>query len=388
MTINLTRRLMLTGAMGTSIAGAAACVSSVGSATPAAAEGAFPPAPAIDPYLLGPKEGVALLSRNENPYGPAKSARDMIEYAASKGAYYTSFEAQVMLTEMIAEKNNVSPEQVVVTTGSGEVLSAIALIYGPKGPIVAPRLFWDTTALYAVNLGMANIERVPLAADMSIDLSTIEAKVTPETGLVQLCNPNNPTGMVSDAATLKAAVKRMASKTTVLVDEAYIELSDDPEENSCVPLINAGHDVIVTRTFSKIYGMAGVRVGYSISSAETAEKIRATAMSWSPSLSIAAAIGCYNDEKFLAMSRSKIQEARDMVNTTIDTLGLTRLPSQTNFVYFKSGKEANAVQEAMMKKKISVRGQYMDYNEWTRVSMGTIADVERFCKALPEVLSA
>ena len=77
-----------------------------------------------------------------------------------------------------------------------------------------------------------------------------------------------------------------------------------------------------------------------------------------------------------------------MVNTTIDTLGLTRLPSQTNFVYFKSGKEANAVQEAMMKKKISVRGQYMDYNEWTRVSMGTIADVERFCKALPEVLSA
>ena len=388
MTLNLTRRLLLTGAMGTSIAGASACVSSVGSTTQAAAEGAFPPAPAIDPYLLGPKEGVALLSRNENPYGPAKSARDMIEYAASKGAYYTSFEAQVMLTEMIAEKNNVSPEQVVVTTGSGEVLSAIALIYGPKGPIVAPRLFWDTTALYAVNLGMANIERVPLAADMSVDLSTIEAKVTPETGLVQLCNPNNPTGMVSDAATLKAAVKRMASKTTVLVDEAYIELSDDPEGNSCVPLINAGHDVIVTRTFSKIYGMAGVRVGYSISSAETAEKIRATAMSWSPSLSIAAAIGCYNDEKFLAMSRSKIQEARDMVNTTIDTLGLTRLPSQTNFVYFKSGKEANAVQEAMMKKKISVRGQYMDYNEWTRVSMGTIADVERFCKALPEVLGA
>lgn len=388
MTINLTRRLMLTGAMGTSIAGAAACVSSVGSATPAAAEGAFPPAPTIDPYLLGPKEGVALLSRNENPFGPAKSARDMIDYAASKGAYYTSFEAQVMLAEMIAEKNNVSPEQVVVTTGSGEVLSAIALIYGPKGPIVAPRLFWDTTALYAVNLGMANIERVPLAADMSIDLSAIEAKVTPKTGLVQLCNPNNPTGMVSDAESLKAAVIRMASKTTVLVDEAYIELSDDPEGNSCVPLINAGHDVIVTRTFSKIYGMAGVRVGYSISSAETAEKIRATAMSWSPSLSIAAAIGCYNDEKFLAMSRSKIQEARDMVNTTIDTLGLTRLPSQTNFVYFKSGKEANAVQEAMMKKKISIRGQYMDYNEWTRVSMGTIADVERFCKALPEVLGA
>jgi len=280
-----------------------------------------------------------------------------------------------MLVEMIAEKNNVSPEQVVITTGSGEVLSAIALIYGPKGPIVAPRLFWDTTALYAVNLGMAKIDRVPLADDMSIDLAAIEAKANSSTGLVQLCNPNNPTGLVSDAATLQAAVKRMAGYTTALVDEAYIELSDDPEANSCVPLINAGYDVIVTRTFSKIYGMAGVRVGYSISSAETAERIRATAMSWSPSLSIAAAIGCYNDEAFLTMSKSKIKEARDMVNTTVDTLGLTRLPSQTNFVYFKSGLEANAVQKAMNDRMISVRGQYMDYNEWTRVSMGKLDDV-------------
>ena len=111
MSLNLTRRLMLTGAMSSSIAGAAACASSVGAVAPAvAAEGAFPPKTSIDPYLLGPKEGVALLSRNENPYGPSKSARDMIEYAASKGAYYTSREASVKLVEMIAEKNGVAPE--------------------------------------------------------------------------------------------------------------------------------------------------------------------------------------------------------------------------------------------------------------------------------------
>ncbi|MDJ0920034.1 MAG: histidinol-phosphate transaminase [Henriciella sp.] len=388
MAFDISRRLMLTGAMGASIAGASACATSTSAVSAATAEAAFPPSAVPDPYLLGPKEGVALLSRNENPYGPAPSALKMIEYAASKGAYYTSREAMMMLTEMIAEKNGVAPEQVVVTTGSGEVLSAIAMIFGPKGPIVAPRLFWDTTALYAVNLGMASIDRVPLAADMSIDLAAIEAKVTSETGLVQLCNPNNPTGLVSDAATLQAAVKRMAKKTTVLVDEAYIELSDDPDANSCVPLINAGYDVIVTRTFSKIYGMAGIRVGYSISSAETAEKIRSVAMSWSPCTSFAAGIGCYNDEEFLNYSRSKIQEGRDMVTTTLETLGLEYLPSQTNFVYFKSGLEANDVQKAMNEKKISVRGQYMDYNEWTRVSMGKIPDVERFCKALPEVISA
>ena len=194
--------------------------------------------------------------------------------------------------------------------------------------------------------------------------------------------------MVSDAATLKSAVKRMAAKTTVLVDEAYMELADDPEGNTCIGLIDEGHDVIVTRTFSKIFGMAGLRMGYSISSVETAEKIRGVVMSWSPCTSYAAAIGAYQDEAFIAYSKQKIVEAREMVNMTVDTLGLERLPSQTNFVYFKSGKEANDVQKAMAAKLISVRGQYMDYNEWTRVSMGKIEDVERFCKALPAVVGA
>lgn len=389
MAFDISRRFMLSGALGASAASLAACATS-SSVTAAAAEtaGAFPASAVPDPYLLGPKEGVALLSRNENPYGPSKAALKMVEYAASKGAYYTSPDATMQLMQMIADKNGVAPEQIVLTTGSGEVLSAIAMIYGKKGPIVAPRLFWDTTALYAVNQGVGSIDRVPLADDMSIDLPAIQARVSTGTGLVQLCNPNNPTGLVSDAATLKAAVKSMAAKTTVLVDEAYIELADDPEGNTCVGLINEGYDVIVTRTFSKIYGMAGLRMGYSISSAETAEKIRGVVMSWTPCTSYAAAIGAYSDDDFLAFSKAKIVEAREMVNTTIDTLGLERLPSQTNFVYFKSGKEANDVRDAMNAKLISVRGQYMDYNEWTRVSMGKIEDVERFCKALPEVVGA
>lgn len=384
MTFNLSRRLILTGAAGAAVAGCANGVQS----TVASAEEAFPPEAlaAPDPYLLGAPEGLALLSRNENPYGPAPSALKMIEYAAGEGAYYTSRKASQMLIDMIAEKNGVAPEQVAVTTGSGEALSAIALIYGPNGPIVAPRLFWDTTALYAKRLEMAEIDRVPLTADMEIDLAGIEAKVSDATGLVQLCNPNNPTGLVLPAEVIKPAVKRMAAKTTVLVDEAYIELADDPAGTSCVDLIQQGHDVIVSRTFSKIYGMAGVRVGYTISSAETAEKIRNTAMSWGPSLSTAAAIGCYNDQAFVDYSLSKVVEAREMVTATLDELGMSYLPSQTNFVYFKSGMEANAVQKAMMDRMVSVRGQYMDYNEWTRVSMGKIEDVERFCKAMPEVV--
>lgn len=311
----------------------------------------------------------------------------MIEYAGKKGAYYPDI-AGKKLAAMIAERHGVTPDMIAITTGSGEALCAIALIYGQKGPIVAPRLFWDTTALYAVNLGIAEIDRVPLAADMSIDLPAMEAKVTSETGLVQLCNPNNPTGMVLDPETLKAAVKRMSATTTVLVDEAYMELANDPDGNTCIGLVKEGHNVIVSRTFSKIYGMAGIRVGYTISSPETAAKIQSTSMSWISGVGLAAAIGSYDDMVFLDFSKGKIVEAREMILATTGVLGLESLPSQTNFVYFKSGKEANTVQQAMKEKGVYIRGQYMDYNEWTRVSMGKIEDVERFCKALPEVVAA
>jgi histidinol-phosphate aminotransferase len=385
MAFDISRRFMLTGALGASVAGVAGCTTAASGSSQA---GAFPPEAAFsDHALLGPDPGVALLSRNENPYGPAESALKMIDYAGKKGAYYAG-EAYLDLAKLIAARHGVEPEQIAITTGSGEALSAIALIYGPKGPIVAPRLFWDTTALYAANLGMAEIDRVALTPDMKVDLAAIEARVTAETGLVQLCNPNNPTGLVADTAVMKAAVKRMAAKTTVLVDEAYMELATDPETNSCIDLMKAGHNVIIARTFSKIYGMAGIRVGYTISSPETAEIIRSTAMSWISGVGLAAAIGSYNDTAFLDYSKSKIVEAREMAMATCDTLGMEYLPSQTNFLYFKSGLPANDLQAKLAEKQIMIRGQYMDYTDWSRVSMGKIEDVERFCKALPAAVPA
>ena len=142
MAFDISRRWVLTGAVGASVACATACTTS----GPAAAQAAFPAdAPSAEPELLGPRGGVALLSRNENPYGPAPSALKMIEYAGKKGAYYPDI-AGKKLAEMIAERHGVTSDMIAITTGSGEALCAIALIYGQKGPIVAPRLFWDTTA--------------------------------------------------------------------------------------------------------------------------------------------------------------------------------------------------------------------------------------------------
>lgn len=383
----LTRRGLLSAGSLTAAASLAACASGTTQAAALAeATGAFPPG-APDP-LFGPAPGVTLLSRNENPYGPSASALAKLREAAEQGAYYVNPEATYTLMKLIADRHGVEPEQIVITTGSGEALSALALIYGPKGPIVAPRLFWDTTAIYASKLGLASITRVPLTEDMEVDYAGIEAAITPETGMVQLCNPNNPTGLTTPGHIIRPAARRMAEKTTVVVDEAYIELTDDEAGITCLPLLHEGKDVIITRTFSKIYGMAGIRVGYTISSAETAEKIRSTAMSWTPCTSIAAAIGCVDDEAFLAYSKAKITEGRQMVEATLDTLGLPYLKSQANFVYFQSGQPANDLQKAMAAEQISIRGQYMDYTPWTRVSMGKLDDVERFCRALPKLISA
>ena len=371
-----TRRFLLAGA-----AGGAAIASSGAQAfaqTMAAAE---------EP-LLGPAQGVALLSRNENPFGPSPAARRAIADAGLKGAYYAG-RATMVLMDMIAEKNGLSRENITLSAGSGEVLSALAWAYASKGDTLGADLYWDTTAKFASNKGLNDIKRVPLKADMSVDLAAMEAAVDDSIGLVQICNPNNPTSVMADAGELREFTKRVSKKATVLIDEAYIEITDDPEGNSMVDLINEGYDVIVARTFSKIYGMAGIRMGYAMAAPETIEKLRSHTMSWTSGPALAASIASYNDEAFLEFSKSKLIEGRQMVMETAKGLGLNVLPSQTSFCYVDVGMDADIVQKAMASKNIMIRGKYSEkYKNWSRVSMGFIADVERYCNALPEAVQA
>lgn len=379
-------RGVVAGAAGASVLAATPGLAKKTAQKAAELEGAFPNLPYTG-ELLGPQPGIAKLSGNENPYGPAPSALKMIEYAARKGAYYP-FQANTILKEMIAERHGLEAANITPCTGSAEALRALGLLYGRNGPIVAPRLFYDATALYSQRLGLSSITRAPLRADLQIDLKALDALVTPETGMVQLCNPNNPTGLMADSKSLKNAVKRMAKRAPVVVDEAYIEMSSDEDALTCVDLVKQGHNVIVTRTFSKLYGLAGIRVGYTISSPETAKSIENATMSWMPGPSLAAAVGCYNDESFIRYSKSKIFEARDMIESKVDELGLERLSSSTNFVYFKTEKGANGVYDALIKKDVRIRPQYMDYAEWSRVSAGHLDDVKRFCDALPAAVGA
>lgn len=337
---------------------------------------------AAEPHF-GPKIGQALLSRNENPYGPAPSALRAISETAKMGCYYADRGLE-RLTAMIAERHNVMPSQVVVGAGSTEILCAISLAWGREGAILCPDLFWDTTVVYGERQGVSSI-RVPLAADMNVDLPAMASKLADGVALVQLCNPNNPTGMLIPSDALRSFAAKVSPHATLLVDEAYNELTDRPEDNAMIDLVRSGADVIVCRTFSKIYGMAGLRVGYAITSEANAQRIRSHLMSFGGNLAgLAAAIASYDDTPFLDQSRAAVLEGRAMIVDAVSRAGLTALPSQTNFVFVEVP-DADALREAMAKRGIAIRGAYGSWKGYSRVSTGKLEDVARYAGALPEL---
>ena len=336
--------------------------------------------------IFGPAADIALLSRNENPYGPAPSAISAMADAASKGCYYAEGGYQ-RLTDMIAERFGVDKTQVVIGNGSTEVLNAAMLAFMARGSVLAPSLFWDTTVKYGLSKG-GTMKAVPLADDMSIDLAAMRAADGPDVGLIHICNPNNPTGMVLDGDQLRAFIRAMPSSKPILVDEAYNELTDRPDYSSVSALVKDHPNLIICRTFSKIYGMAGLRVGYAITSPEYAEVIRGYLMGFGGNtMGLAAAIASYNDTGFMTFSKNKVTEARAILLDAVHRAGLTALPSQTNFLFVRVP-DADRMRAAMAEREIMIRGAYGPWSQWSRVSTGKIEDVQRYASALVEIMHA
>lgn len=338
------------------------------------------------PMRYGPPPAEAHLIFNENPYGPAPSAIRAMAEAAASGCYYQD-DVSPRLVAMIAERFGVGRDQVVLGNGSFEVLVGAALAWGRDRAILTPELIFDEPVKRAVPLGVKRAT-VPLGADMGIDLAALAARIGPDIGLVYICNPNNPTGMAIDPAALRSFIRSVPADVPVLVDEAYNELSDLPERLSVVDLVREGRNVIVTRTFSKIYGMAGLRVGYAIASPENAARIAAQSGTIGVNgAGLAAAIASFEDTAFLRFSRERIVEGRAMIVEAARRAGLRTLPSQTNFVFVEVP-DADAMRDAMAKRGIAIRGAYGPWKHWSRVSTGKLEHIRRYAEALPEVLRA
>ncbi|MEZ5557802.1 MAG: histidinol-phosphate transaminase [Pseudomonadales bacterium] len=379
--LNLNRRLFLGGsaALTGAVAAGAALPARVASASVSHVMG-----PAY-----GPEPGVAKLNANENPYGPSDSALVAMYEASKKGAYYVG-ETVPMLKSMIAERHNLTTDHIAISAGSSGVLTYLATAKLKEGKILGTDLFWDTTSKMAARQG-GEIKRLPKTADLGIDLDAMYAAITDDVSLVHICNPNNPQGTVLDGDTLRAFCRKASKKATVLVDEAYNELTDKPDYNSMVDLVREGHNVVVARTFSKIYGLAGMRIGYMMAAPETIELLSTYGLGdyAMNQAGVAAAVASYNDFPFLEMSKSRVVEAREMVIDAVSSAGLKALPSATNFVFVDLGKlNAETFRQKMAERNVLIRGIYRDYTNWSRVSMGLLPDVEKYVAALPAALDA
>ena len=379
MTHNYSRRLFL--------GGTAAAIGASGLLTSASLQAASSSSPSV---AYGPKAGISKLNANENPFGPSPSALKAINEAASQGGAYYAYSAAFTLIDMIAERYDITRENISLSAGSSPILSYAAVAASKKGKILGPDLFWDTTSKVPEKQGAPAIVRIPnTPKDLSINLDAMYNAIDDSVGMVHITNPNNPTGTLLDPTKLREFCIKASKKTLVLVDEAYNELTDDPPKNSMIPLVKAGHNVIVARTFSKIYGLAGMRVGYMIASPENTEWINRYGLGpyTLNQAGLAAAIASYNDDAFIRFSKDKIYEAKDMIMSAVKENGLTALPSSTNFIFVDLGKgDADLFRAAMAEKNVLIRGTYRTYTNWSRVSTGKIADVKRYVDAMPYAL--
>jgi histidinol-phosphate aminotransferase len=342
---------------------------------------------AYDPFLPPRSVGPLRLHNNENPFGMPESARKAVLGAFEDGADYPTRQYEELAAQ-IAQREGVAPESVVLGAGSGEILRVAGTAYGlAGGEILTGYPTYEGLETHSTRIG-AFVHRVPVEAEgMTLDLDAMDRRATQAVKLVFVCNPNNPTGTFVPADRLSAFCETISRRTVVLVDEAYHEFANDPRYASMVPLVRAGENVIISRTFSKIYGLAGLRVGYALARPDIADRLRRyTTIGGVNLVGVAAARAAYEDTAFVARTRDENGAARAYVNELFTTAGRRVLPSQTNFVFFELGFDVRTFQKTMADRGILVGRPFPPYTDWCRVSLGTVEEMQRFAGALDGAL--
>ncbi|MBI4466442.1 MAG: histidinol-phosphate transaminase [Acidobacteria bacterium] len=342
------------------------------------------------PAKLLPKESanLVLLNSNENPYGPSPAALEAMVEAHSVSMRYPDYWAD-QLQERLAAFHGVDPEMAVVTCGSTEVLKLAAMAFlAPGRRLVVPRPTFEAMGYYA-RLAGAEVVEVPVGPDYRSDLAALARTARERPGLVYLCNPNNPTGTLVSAAAVREFLTGVPAESVVLVDEAYYHYPDDPGYGTLLEAVRAGRNVVVARTFSKIYGMAGLRLGYGIARKDWIEKMRPHQVieSWNV-MACAAALASLEDTDYVNRNRRLNQEVRDALAAAMKKRGREVIPSQTNFVCIHVGAPVRPVIQAFREQGVSVGRPFAGLEEHIRVSLGTPEEMEKFLAGFDRVMAS
>lgn len=338
------------------------------------------------PRQFGSDTGLLNLGSNENPYGISPMARQAIlDMLGESNRYQINVPALAGFKKKLAEHYKVGEDQVIITPGSGEGLALLARHFN-KGNIVTANITYGTLPNTAKKTGTKVIE-IPLTKDMVHDLPAMLAAINNETELVFICNPANPSGTILGAPALKTFCEEASKKAVVLVDEAYNEFTNPGDTESMIGMIEKNPNILVIKTFSKIYGMAGLRVGFIIGHPSLIAKLQPGYFQLSryavSNLSLAAAQASLLDASHVTMSKGKNEAAKRYTLFEMKNLGIDFIPSSTNFIFYPVKNYPGDYAADMLKKNnIILRSNTYDGAQWARVSVGTLEEMEQFCSSL------
>jgi histidinol-phosphate aminotransferase len=329
---------------------------------------------------------IVRLSANENPYGPSPKAFQAITDSFGLACRYPD-EHNNVLIEKLAKLNGVNHDQILLGDGSSEILKLCAETFTGKtrGTLVAADPTFEPI-LQQAGLNGAEVVKVPLTASFAHDLPKMLAAA--KRGLIYVCNPNNPTASITPKNELADFIGKAPRETMILVDEAYFHYADSPDYESVIPLVKDHSNLIVSRTFSKIYGMAGLRCGYCVTQKETLDQMRAHQMWDSVNImALAAASASLDDPDQVPNGQRLISEAKAFTIGELDKLGYKTIPSQSNFIMFDCKRAVVPLIQALKQRNVQVGRLFPALPNYMRLTIGKKSEMETFLGAFKEVMA-
>lgn len=325
-----------------------------------------------------------LLNSNENAYGPSPMARKAILDTYTNTNRYPD-DYIPLLKKKIASHWNVEAANILLGAGSSEIIGLAALhVRGTDKEVLVGDPAYKVWNGQAEHLGLT-MNRIPLNHNRIHDLQKMLSNINNKTGMVYICNPNNPTGTVNDVNELRKFAEEASKKTLVFIDEAYTEYANLP---SLADLAINNKNIIVAKTFSKVYGLAGARVGYAIAHPDLINTFGGY-QPWPDSavslISAVAAMASLDDTQFVEQCKAHASEAKEICYSAFNDLKLKFIPSQTNFILFNIDSIQKDFVKEMEAQNIYVQFRAHFGGKWCRVSMGTIDEMQTFCGVLKTI---
>jgi len=333
---------------------------------------------------------LAKLANNENPYGPSEAVMKAMNDAWKYANRYAYPDGGIL--DVLAEHHGAKPENIVLGCGSSEILKIVDDAFLPEHRfVIGVEPTYETVYRYATN-SKAKAIAVPLTNTFDADMKAI-IRVTKmnsrDVGLVYICNPNNPTGRIVPKEEIKLLLDSISPDIPVFIDEAYHHFVEHPNYEPSIKYVIEGRNVIVARTFSKIAGLAGMRLGYAVAPKEIIDVLRPLVVSYNTNAVVKyGAVASLRDTAYQTKLKQLNRQLRDKTTTELRTMGYQVIPSQTNYFMINVKRDVTAVGEEFLKKGILVGRKFSPMNEWLRVSVGTEDEMDRFMKAFKEIFPA